>query len=91
MNTCRLTNHQKRYTLLQIAFQHVTNEKERKFLSHGLFYFGSILFCRDTTEAGNSTLIKEIHHNNLKSTEIDTKTTNSKGVDKVINTALDYH
>jgi len=42
----------KKYTLLQIVFQHVTNEKERKFLSHGLFYFGPILFCRDTTEAG---------------------------------------
>ena len=65
-------------------------KRESSFLTD---YSILVLFCFAAIlqKPVNSTLIKEIHHNNLKSNEIDTKTTNSKGVDKVINTAIDYH
>ena len=56
-----------------------------RFFLTELFYFGFILFAAIPQKTVTSTLIKEIRHNNVQITEINTKTTNPEGVDKVIN------
>lgn len=65
--------------------------RKRKFLSHGKIYFRFIFLFHYTACCRYSIGLKDIRHNNLKRTEIETKTTTSKGVDKVINTINGYY
>ena len=62
---------------------------KRNFLSHGKIYFRCIFYFHYTVCCRYSIALKDIRNNNLKRTEIETKTTTSKGVDKVINAIND--
>ena len=62
---------------------------KRNFLSHGQIYFRCIFSFHYTVCCRYSIALKDIRNNNLKRTEIETKTTTSKGVDKVINAIND--